>query len=151
MAAEGEAFSYDEFVRAWKGLAKKQGFHLREAPCADDRTLLYAEIGTPGKPLVSLTSGMHGDEPAAPWALFSIVRDGLLDPRFAYHLWPCVNPTGYRVGTRCNAEGKDINRSFNRGGQTPEARTIISTLHDRRYLLQIDMHEDSEAHGFYRA
>lgn len=149
MAAAGGNLSYDELVRAWKALANKQGFELQEAACANDRTLLYAEIGTPGKSVVSLTAGMHGDEPAAPWALFTIVRDGLLDPRFAYNVWPCVNPTGYRAGTRCNAEGKDINRSFNRGGQTPEARTIISMLHDRRYLLQIDMHEDCEAHGFY--
>jgi hypothetical protein len=149
MADVREAHSYEELVRAWKATAKKQGFALHEMPCAGDRTLLYAEIGAPGKPVISMTSGMHGDEPAAPWALFSIVRDGLLDPRFAYTIWPCVNPTGYQAGTRHNAEGKDINRSFNRGGETPEARTIISTVHDRRYRLQIDMHEDPEATGFY--
>jgi hypothetical protein len=92
---------------------------------------------------------MHGDEQAAPWALFSIVRDGLLDPCFSYHIWPCVNPSGYKAGTRWNAEGEDINRSFNRGGKTPEARAIIAAIHDRRYVLQIDMHEDIEATGFY--
>jgi murein peptide amidase A len=143
------AYSYDELLRAWKELANKQGFSLQNVPGPGERALLYAEIGAPGKPVISLTSGMHGDEQAAPWALFSIVRDGLLDSRFSYHVWPCVNPTGYRAGTRCNAEGKDINRSFNRGGETLEARAVISKVHDRRYLMQIDMHEDPEAEGFY--
>jgi hypothetical protein len=144
-----EAPLYGEFVNAWKALGEKRGFGVCEVMCARDRTLLYAEMGTPGKPVISFTAGMHGDEPAAPWALFTIVRDGLLDPRFAYHLWPCVNPTGYAAGTRENAEGEDINHSFNRGGKTVEARALLAANRDRRYILQIDMHEDPQAQGFY--
>ncbi|HYZ16994.1 MAG TPA: succinylglutamate desuccinylase/aspartoacylase family protein, partial [Candidatus Acidoferrum sp.] len=80
------------------------------------RTLLIAELGTPQAPTVHIIAGVHGDEPAAPWALLSIVQDGLLDPRFAYRIWPCLNPSGYERGTRENAEGDDINRGFSRGG-----------------------------------
>ena len=81
-------------------------------------TLLMAEVGDASAPTVTIHAGVHGDERAAPWALLSIVRDGLLDARFAYRLWPCLNPTGYAAGTRENAEGDDINRSFSRGGTT---------------------------------
>jgi len=92
---------------------------------------------------------MHGDEPAAPWALHALVRDRLLDDRFGYRIWPCLNPTGYELGTRSNAEGDDINRSFSRGGRTPEAKALITSNRDRTFALSIDLHEDFEAEGFY--
>ncbi len=113
------------------------------------RTLLVAEAGSEGRPAVTLASGMHGDEPAAPWALLSLVADRLLDERFAYRIWPCINPSGYAAHTRANAEGHDINRSFSRGGTTPESRAIITANRDRRFALSVDLHEDFEAHGFY--
>jgi hypothetical protein len=124
---------------------------IREVACVGaERTLLVADIANrSGAPGVALSAGVHGDEPAGPWALLSIVRDGLLDPAFNYRLWPCTNPTGYQLGTRENAEGQDINRSFHRGGISPEARAIITSYRDRRFALVFDLHEDFEAHGFY--
>ncbi|MGD1066386.1 MAG: succinylglutamate desuccinylase/aspartoacylase family protein [Vulcanimicrobiaceae bacterium] len=123
---------------------------MREVACVGAaRTLLLAETGSADAPTVSISAGVHGDEPAAPWALLSLVRDGLLDRRFAYRMWPCLNPTGYRAGTRGNAEGDDINRSFSRGGTTPEARALVTANRDRRFVLALDLHEDFEAHGAY--
>jgi hypothetical protein len=113
------------------------------------RTLLLAELGDPAAPLVSISAGVHGDEPAGPWALLSLVRDGLLDARFSYRLWPCFNPSGYAAGTRTNVEGRDINRSFGRGGTSPEAKAILTANRDRRFALSLDLHEDHEARGFY--
>ena len=92
---------------------------------------------------------MHGDEPAAPWALLSLARDGLLDARFAYRMWPCLNPSGYVAGTRANAEGHDVNRSFSRGGTSPEARAVFTANRDRRFAFALDLHEDFEAAGCY--
>jgi hypothetical protein len=124
---------------------------VREVACVGSpRTLLVAEMpGPPGAPGVAISAGVHGDEPAAPWALLSLVRDRLLDPRFGYRMWACTNPSGYERGTRANAEGDDINRSFGRGGRTPEARAIITANRDRTFALAIDLHEDFEALGFY--
>ncbi|MBC5810796.1 MAG: succinylglutamate desuccinylase/aspartoacylase family protein [Candidatus Eremiobacteraeota bacterium] len=103
----------------------------------------------PPRANVIVTAGVHGDEPATPWALLSLVRDGLLDPSFAYRLWPCTNPSGYAAGTRENAEGMDINRSFGRGGRAAEARAIMTANRDRVFDLNLDLHEDFEATGFY--
>lgn len=111
--------------------------------------MLVAEIGSDRAHTLTLSSGTHGDEAAAPWALYSLVRDRLLDERYAYRIWPCINPSGYLAGTRRNAEGADVNRSFSRGGQTPEARAIITANRDRTFALSIDLHEDYEAAGFY--
>ncbi len=127
-----------------------RGARVREVACVGaPRTMLAVDLGDPQLPLVSLSAGVHGDEPAAPWALLTIVRDGLLDPRFGYRIWPCLNPTGYAGGTRENAEGADVNRSFSRGGTTPEARTVFTANRDRRFVLALDLHEDFEAEGCY--
>jgi protein MpaA len=142
---------YSELVAAWKGLRASQGLSLREVACVGaERTLLIAETAAPpGAPVVALSAGVHGDEPAGPWALLSIVRDGLLDARFGYRIWCCTNPSGYERYTRENADGRDINRSFNAGGTTPEARAIVTANRDRRFALVLDLHEDFEADGFY--
>jgi protein MpaA len=141
---------YDELVAAWKGLRRTHGLRVREVACVGaPRTLLVVERGPDNAPPIALSAGMHGDEPAAPWALLSLVSDRLLDDRFAYRIWPCINPTGYTAGTRANAEGHDINRSFSRGGLTPESRAIITANRDRRFNMSIDLHEDFEAEGFY--
>ncbi len=142
---------YSELVAGWKGLRASHGLSLREVACVGaERTLLIAETAAaPGAPVVALSAGVHGDEPAGPWALLSIVRDGLLDARFGYRIWCCTNPSGYEHFTRENADGKDINRSFNAGGTTPEARAIVTSNRDRRFALVLDLHEDFEADGFY--
>jgi protein MpaA len=140
---------YEELTAAWRAL-RRRGVSVREVACVNaPRTLLVAEAGNPNAPAVSLTAGVHGDEPAAPWALLSIVRDGLLDPRFGYRIWPCLNPSGYVAGTRRNAEGIDVNRSFSRGGTSAEARAVITATRDRRFVLALDLHEDFEAEGCY--
>ena len=141
---------YDELVAAWKGLRRTHALRVREVACVGaPRTLLVVERGTESLPTVMLSSGMHGDEPAAPWALLSLAADRLLDDRFAYRMWPCINPSGYAAGTRANAEGQDVHRSFSRGGLTPESRAIITANRDRRFALSVDLHEDFEAGGFY--
>jgi hypothetical protein len=127
-----------------------RGVRVREVACVGaPRTLLMAELGDLHAPAVSVIAGVHGDEPAAPWALHSLVRDGLLDTRFAYRIWPCLNPSGYVAGTRTNADGQDVNRSFSRGGTTPEARALFTANRDRRFALALDLHEDYEADGCY--
>jgi len=141
---------YSELASAWRSLRGTHDLRLREIACVGaPRTLLVAEWGHPTAPCVSISAGVHGDEPAAPWALHALVRDRLLDPAFAYRLWPCFNPTGFAAGTRTNAEGTDVNRSFGRGGTSPEARAILTANRDRHFALSIDLHEDYEAGGFY--
>ena len=150
MADERWPRSHAELAAAWRGLRGSTGIRLREIACVGaPRTLLLAECGGHDQPAVTLSAAVHGDEPAGAWALFSLVRDGLLDPRFAYRVWPCLNPTGFDAGTRANAEGHDVNRSFGGGGRTPEAKAVVTADRDRRFALTLDLHEDHEADGFY--
>ena len=46
-------------------------------------------------------------------------------------------------------DGLDINRTFGRGGSSPEAKAIITANRDLKFALAIDLHEDDESSGFY--
>ncbi len=141
---------YDDLEARWKALRARGDISVREVACAGAaRTLLCAEFGDAAAPAVALAAGVHGDEPAGPWALLALFENGPPDARYAYRIWPCTNPSGYRRGTRTNAEGQDVNRSFGRGGQTPETRAIVTANRNRKFALSIDLHEDCDARGFY--
>jgi hypothetical protein len=81
--------------------------------------------------------------------LLHLVESRELDSRYAYRIWPCTNPSGYAQGSRKSADGVDINRTFGRGGQSPEARAIVTANRDRKFELSLDLHEDTDADGFY--
>jgi hypothetical protein len=130
-------------------LERAAGLRLTSVACdPTSRVLQRGDLGTQG-PGIAIAAGVHGDEPAAPWGLLSTIEDGLLDERFAYRVWPCTNPSGYVAGTRWNADGVDVNRSFSGGGSTPESRAIVAAQRSARFALSLDLHEDYEADGFY--
>lgn len=142
--------TYQELVASWKGLRTTRDARVREVACIGaPRTLLCVEIGDIARPTVSLSAGVHGDEPAGPLALLALAEDDLLDPRFSYRIWACTNPSGFDAGTRANAEGVDINRTFGRGGSSPEAKALVVANRDLKFSLAIDLHEDDEGSGFY--
>ncbi len=141
--------TYQDIVQRWKAL-RARDVRVREVACVGaPRTLLCAEYGDHALPAIHLAAGVHGDEPAGPHALLALVENDELDPRFSYRMWPCTNPSGYDARTRESVDGLDINRTFGRGGSSPEARAIITANRDRKFELAIDLHEDDEASGFY--
>lgn len=104
----------------------------------------------PGRPTVLVTGGTHGDEPAGVAAALAC-----LAPEFqerwrglGWHVIPCVNPAGYLAGTRGNAQGADINWSYERD-DVPEVRALRDWLVGRRFAFVLDFHEDWESPGYY--
>lgn len=146
----GSVRSYEDLQAGWKALRGTGDVSVREVACEGTaRTLLCAQWGAQSAPAIALSAGVHGDEPAGPWALLACVQNGELDRRFSYRAWPCMNPSGYAAGTRANADGNDVNRSFGRGGGTPESRAILVSNRNRKFELSLDLHEDVDAQGFY--
>ncbi|HVA36226.1 MAG TPA: succinylglutamate desuccinylase/aspartoacylase family protein [Candidatus Dormibacteraeota bacterium] len=137
---------YEALAAAWRELAARGGLRLQSVP-AGETELLRGTLGHPDAPLVAISAGVHGDEPAGPSALLELVHQGL-PSQFSYVFWPCTNPTGYRAGTRHSAGGVDINRSYG-DGVTPESAAVAATWPHRQPLLALDLHEDYEAPGFY--
>src|SRR5205814_4581301 len=62
---------------------------------------------------------------------------------------PCLNPTGFAVNRRENAEGIDLNRQY----LQPEAEETVAHINwlkdQPNFDLCLCLHEDWEAHGFY--
>jgi len=96
-----------------------------------------------------LSAGIHGDEPAGPLAVHDLIVRNLWPPDAGLWVCPCLNPSGFRQGTRRNLEGLDLNRDF----LQPRSEEI--QMHTRwleqqtRFDLAICLHEDWEAKGFY--
>lgn len=141
--------TYHDFERRVKA-NRGRGNRVREIACVGAaRTLLCVERGQSELPTVMICSGMHGDESAGPTLLLSMLEEDALDERCAYRIYPCTNPTGLDAGTRESIDGVDINRTFGRGGSSPEAKAIVIANRDRKFELAIDLHEDCDAEGFY--
>jgi protein MpaA len=105
---------------------------------------------TPGpRPRAYLSAGIHGDEPAPPWALLRLVESGILDDRCTWFVCPLLNPTGFIHRTRENHAKVDLNRDY-KALQTAETRAHVAWLQRQPgFDLVVCVHEDWEAHGFY--
>ena len=98
---------------------------------------------------IYLSSGIHGDEPAAPLAMRALITENVWPEDAEIWLCPCLNPTGFPVNTRENAKGDDLNRDY-KHLNTPEIRAHTQWLQTLPALdFTIQLHEDWEAKGFY--
>ena len=96
-----------------------------------------------------ISAGIHGDEPAGPLAALKLIQENRWPESVEVFLVPCLNPIGYTLNQRGNADGIDLNRDY-RHPKAAETRAHIAWLKRQpkfnRYLC---LHEDWEAHGFY--
>jgi len=101
------------------------------------------------RPRVYLSTGIHGDEPAGPLAVQRLFQQKLWPAGVDLWLCPCLNPSGFRLNRRENAEGLDLNRQYLHL-RAAETRAHIAWLERRpRFDLALCLHEDWESHGFY--
>jgi protein MpaA len=111
--------------------------------------LAYTRRSPGRRPRVYLSAGVHGDEPAPPWALLRLVQAGCFDARCTWFICPLLNPTGFLRQTRENIAGIDLNRDY-KAPQTREIQAHVSWLRSQpNFDLVICMHEDWESAGFY--
>lgn len=116
------------------------------------------ELGTKGKPVIMLSSGVHGTEYAGILYTLGILKDiednKLPDSEFRNYLLnnfhiiclPCINPYGVNYTTpyaitrgRANFNGKDINREFARFNEL-EARIVKKYMDNPEIFAYADNH-----------
>jgi murein peptide amidase A len=138
------------FALRFAEAAKAHGF--RTEPFADvgGVTLSGYTKRTAGvRPRIYISSGIHGDEPAAPLALLALMESGFFDDRATWFVCPLLNPTGFNLRTRENADGIDLNRDY----LDPRTREVSGHVHWLRRQPAFDLvfclHEDWETQGFY--
>jgi hypothetical protein len=98
---------------------------------------------------IYLSAGIHGDEPAGPLAALRLLRENHWPTNVELWFCPCLNPLGFLLNRRENADGKDLNRDY-RHPKSAEVRAHIAWLERQpRFDVYLCLHEDWEAHGFY--
>jgi hypothetical protein len=103
---------YAERFRQYVSLAEISDYgSVREGE--RDYPLLRARV--PGKRLLVITSGFHGEEPAGPLTLlehFAEVVEHARRHDVGLLVYPCINPSGFEDGTRYNRSGEKPNNDF---------------------------------------
>jgi hypothetical protein len=133
-----------------KAAGEKAGFRYEAFGEAGGFPLFALTKRVPGpRPRIYLSAGIHGDEPAPPLALLSLIESGQLDGRAVWFLCPMLNPVALARGVRENEAGIDLNRDY-RHLEAPEVRAHVAWLrHQPNFDLAICVHEDWESTGYY--
>lgn len=146
----GEAVDIDALQKSILAEAARFGWSPEVFYSAEDRELC-ALHRTPesARTRIYVSAGIHGDEPAGPVLMHELLKrnDWPFDAEIL--LIPCLNPTGFRLSTRENAEGIDLNRDYlhRRAAETKAHVELLERL--PQFDLMLCLHEDWEARGFY--
>jgi len=98
---------------------------------------------------VYISAGIHGDEPAGPLAALRLLQENRWPANAEIFLLPCLNPPGFVLNQRGNAQGIDLNRDYRNPKTTEIARHIAWLERQPQFDLHLCLHEDWESHGFY--
>jgi len=148
----GENIDIDRVLRDCRAAAQTHGWAAEDLPATPGLSLL-ALTRRASRPAdrpfrIYLSTGIHGDEPAGPLAATQLLQEDRWPPA---DLWfcPCLNPGGFRLRSRANPEGRDLNRQY-RCPNAPETTAHIGwLLRQPAFDLCLCLHEDWESHGFY--
>lgn len=145
----GESIPIDEIQAEGHEAALKAGWMCETFFSAPGVVLrAYFRRSPASRKNVYVSTGVHGDEPSGPLAVLRMLRE---DRWPDVNLWlvPCVNPTGFRLNTRENDQGVDLNRDY-RALRTMEVAAHVAWLR-RQPIFDVSLllHEDWEANGFY--
>ena len=85
-----------EFLPRFDAAAGSAGFTRRPYGTIAGHPLnAYTKRTAGRRPRIYLSTGMHGDEPAPPWALLRLLEAGTFDGQATWFLCPLLNPTGF--------------------------------------------------------
>jgi hypothetical protein len=126
------------------------GIQLQHLGQVSGLPVVHVAIGQSSKPRLLVIAGTHGNEPASVEAAVQLLESFPVEwlDHFGVDVLPCTNPAGWRLRTRENAEGVDINWAFAQQG-IAEVDILKAFLQGRRWQVVVDFHEDWEARGFY--
>ena len=98
---------------------------------------------------IYISAGIHGDEPAGPLAALRLMKANRWPENAEIFLLPCLNPVGFTLNQREDAEGFDLNRDY-RNPKTAATRAHLVWLERQpKFDLYLCLHEEWEAQGFY--
>lgn len=138
------------FAARFSTAARAAGFREERFGARDGCPLVAYTRRAPGRhPRIYLSAGIHGDEPAGPLALLELLTTGAFDHRATWFLVPLLNPTGFTLRTRENAEAIDLNRDYRHPRTTEIVAHVAWLRRQPPFDLTLCLHEDWEATGYY--
>lgn len=152
-AYQGETVDINRILQDGLAAAREYHWQIEEIPVSEKPALFafrrLAESMDRRSRKIYISTGIHGDEPAGPLAVCELLRQNCWPADADIWLCPCLNPTGFPLNRRENADGVDLNRDY-RHLKSAEVRAHVAWLEkQRRFDLTLCLHEDWEAHGFY--
>ncbi len=147
------AHDYKHLVARWREVAKKAGLRMVKFSEAGGYNLFCvkspAQVAAQAIPSIYLSAGIHGDEPASTEGLLTWAQKNVpLLRRLNVLIFPCLNPSGLSSNCRLDADGRDLNRSFNNEA-IPQIAAQKRIMGKRRFDLALNLHEDYDAIGLY--
>jgi hypothetical protein len=123
----------------------------------NDIYFLFPKKIVKNNPSAIIIAGMHGDEPAGPWALADWLESlsKTLFDKINLFILPLINPSGFKLGNLKNIEGKNPNGGFIWGLEhndlSKEGKLIIKKI-DFDWMAKngfLSLHEDYGPKDFY--
>ncbi len=147
----GETIDIDAVLNDCTAAARSHGW-IVEAISETPKLLAFlhpASRGIQERARIYISAGIHGDEPAGPLAVRQLLEEDQWPSDASLWVLPCLNPTGFAVNRRENANGIDLNRQY----LEPKAQETVAHINwlkrQPAFDLCLCLHEDWEAHGFY--
>ncbi len=150
----GETIDIAAVLRDCVVAAQTHAWHIEEIPVAPKRNLLAFckshSVSHPNHPLhIYISAGIHGDEPAGPLAVRELLQANHWPANTSIWICPCLNPSGFELNQRENAEGLDLNRQY-LDASARETKAHMEWLgRQPSFDLSLCLHEDWESEGFY--
>jgi len=140
---------YQRLVRRWRRVARVAGLKMTAFAQAGGYEVFRLTSRESAEGGVYLSAGIHGDEPAATEGLISWAE---AHPELLCSLpcvlFPCLNPWGLVNNSRCDEQGRDLNRTFQHD-HVPHLQALKAYLKPLRFRLALNLHEDYDGHGLY--
>ena len=140
---------YPFLVRRWRKVARAAGLRMTAFAQADGYDVFMLTSRQPLEGGVYLSAGIHGDEPAGTEGL---IRWAETHPEILRKqpclLFPCLNPWGLVNNTRADAQGRDLNRTFQHD-HVPHIQALKRLIKPHRFALVLNLHEDYDGQGLY--
>jgi len=146
----GQVHDYKLLIKKWRALVRKNGWKIKKIAESADMPVYEVFSGKEDSGnLVYISAGIHGDEPASVWALYSWFEMQFeRNHKLSFLIYPCLNPYGLINNIRFDSDGDDLNRSWGTAEKSLICQIIGRTKH-LRFSMAINLHEDYDASGIY--